>query len=539
MITNNTASTEGAPKTEAVEIKVKFNELGLSEDIQRTLDKLGFEFASPIQAKAIPVIQQGKDIIGLAQTGTGKTAAFSLPVIDKISKNGKIQLLVLAPTRELAMQTETEIFKFSKDLGLNTLSVYGGSPYQRQINILKKGVEVLVATPGRLQDLMEKRAVNLEFLKTVVLDEADEMLNMGFIADIEHILKSKPPEAQTLLFSATMPKAIQMLSGKFLKQPTVIDVVPKNITKDSITQAYFAIRSDFKVELTSRIICLENPKLTIIFTNTKAASLDVAYDLQSLGFKAEAINGDLDQKERERVMAKFRSGAVKILVATDVAARGIDVKDIDLVINYDLPFEKEYYVHRIGRTGRAGRTGNAYSFVCNGKDKGLLRNIEQYSKSVIKPQSPITVEEVYQKQLDNIATTFVEVETISKRTQDSLERLLLNHSIEQIALNLLSKTVKEPTAEIVTIQDSARAPRQTGNMVQIALDVGKDDGILPTTIVSFIKNYSDTFPKNIGDIDIFKNETLVEVPEKRAAIIVRALDGKQIRKRRVSVKEVR
>jgi ATP-dependent RNA helicase DeaD len=517
---------------------VKFSELDLQPKIQSILVSLGFENASEIQAKAIPVIQEGKDMIGLAQTGTGKTAAFSLPVINKIVKNGKVQLLVLAPTRELAMQVETEIFKFSKDLGLNSLAVYGGSSYVRQLSFLRKGCEILVATPGRLMDLMAKRAIVLDDLKTIVLDEADEMLNMGFIADIEDILSQIPKDCQTLLFSATMPKAIQLLSGKFLNQPVVVDVVPKNITKDSITQGYFSIRSDFKVELTSRIIYLKDPKLTIIFTNTKAASLDVAYELQALGFKAEAINGDLDQKERERVMARFRDGTIKILVATDVAARGIDVKDVDLVVNYDLPFEKEFYVHRIGRTGRAGRLGSAYSFICNSKDRSLLRNIENYAKMQVKPETLITTEQIYQKQILKLQESFVSSETLSKRNQDSLQVLLATFSLEEIALNLLAKTIKEPKAEIVAIQEKARAPQSTLQMMQLSLDIGKEEGVLPTTIISFIKNYSDTYPKNIGDIDIFKTETLVEVPAKRAMIIAKMLNGKAIKRRTISVKIV-
>ena len=425
-----------------------FTSLDLQPKLQAALATLGFTEASPIQSQSIPVIQSGSDLIGLAQTGTGKTAAFSLSAINTMEKNGQIQLLVLAPTRELASQVETEIFKFAKALGLNTLAVYGGSPYGKQIAVLQKGVEILVATPGRLQDLMDRKAVTLENLKTIVLDEADEMLNMGFIADIENILKSKPEDAQTLLFSATMPAAIQSLSGKFLKNPTVVDVSPKNVSKDSISQSYFAIRNDMRMELMSRIIMVDDPKLTVVFTNTKAASLEVAFELQALGHKAEALNGDLDQKDRERIMARFRNGISKVLVATDVAARGIDVKDIDVVINYDLPFEKEYYIHRIGRTGRAGRTGKSYSFVCGGKDRQLLRNIEQYTKSQVVKLEPYNNDMIYQKQLDNASESFVTPDKVSHRLKTALLKLQQNYSLEDIALNLLAIAIKEPAQEI-------------------------------------------------------------------------------------------
>ena len=433
---------------------IPFSQLDLQPKIQEVLVKLGFETASEIQTIAIPVIQAGRDVIGLAQTGTGKTAAFSLSAINNMVKNGKTQLMILVPTRELALQVETEVFKFSKELGFNTLSVYGGSSYSRQLTFLKKGVEILVATPGRLQDLLDRKAVDLSELTTAVLDEADEMLNMGFIADIENILRQKPASCQTLLFSATMPKSIQNLSAKFLKNPEVINVVPKNVTKDSISQVHFSVHSDHKLELISRILHIEDPKLAIIFANTKSGSLEVALELRALGFKAEAINGDLDQNEREKIMARFRNGISKILVGTDVAARGIDVKDVDLVINYDLPFEKEYYVHRICRTGRAGRTGNAYSFVCNPRDKVLLRNIEQYAKTTIARKDPITTEQIYQKKLSTMTNSFIAETEITKRAKESLVKLQETYSLEDIALNLLTMTVKEPSKEIVTKVES-------------------------------------------------------------------------------------
>jgi ATP-dependent RNA helicase DeaD len=535
---------------------MKFTELNLKPQILDVLNKIGFTEASEIQELAIPIISTGVDFLGLANTGTGKTAAFCLPILNTIRADKSLQVLILAPTRELAQQIETECFKFGKDLGINTLSVYGGSSYTKQISFLKRGVEMVVATPGRLIDLLEKRALNLDKLTHIVLDEADEMLNMGFLADIEGILKLKPQSAQTLLFSATMSPNIQAITKKFLKTPKMVDIASKNLTKDNITQNFFAIKSDHKLEVIKQVLLMDEPKLCIVFTNTKTASLDVAIELQNLGIKAEAINGDLSQKDREMVMKRFKTGFTKVLVATDVAARGIDVKEVDVVINFDLPFEKEYYIHRIGRTGRAGRQGASYSFVCNGKDKMLLRNIEFYSKFKITEKTPYTKTELAQKRFTKLQNAFVDYDKIDNKYKDILTSLVHTYTLEEVALNLLNisgavedqeitslKALKDSGTNMRGSRDESRGPREfrprnVENMGQIAISVGKADRISPTTIVAFIKNLSDTFPKNIGDIDIFKDETLVQVPLARIDKIQRALDQKDLRGKIVSVKIV-
>jgi ATP-dependent RNA helicase DeaD len=507
---------------------MKFENLNLKSQILTNIQELGYETASEIQEKSIPVIAEGKDMIGLAQTGTGKTAAFGLPTLNNIEPNKKTQMLVIAPTRELVMQVAKSFEGFSKGLGINTITVYGGTSYDRQISSLKRGVEIIVATPGRLMDLMERKAVDLKNLKYTILDEADEMLNMGFVEDITKILKHRPDTCQTLLFSATMPREIANLSKQFLKSPIVIDTVPKNVSKDSITQAYFNVKSEDKIKVINRILTIENPKLVILFTNTKVAASDIAHELKSKGHSAEAIHGDLDQKERERAMYRFRNGKVKILCATDVAARGIDVANVDMVINFDLPNEKEFYIHRIGRTGRAGKTGQAYSFVCNSKDRSQLKFIEKYAGNNIVEKSAPTAVEYYNKQVDYL------VENLSYEENPRVESLLKVLNEKGIDNSIIAKALLNnnlPIMEDEVSQGTKSNPkRETKRVdyVQLCFSVGKNHRISPPTIVNFIKNNSDIYARNIGDIDIFKDETLVEVPSARARFAVKALNGRRL-----------
>lgn len=521
---------------------MKFEDLQLQPQILKNLEELGYEKASEIQEKTIPEIIAGHDLIGLAQTGTGKTAAFGLPAINKLTPNKKIQMLVIAPTRELVMQVAKSFDTFAKGTDIKTLTIYGGSSYDRQITSLRRGVEIICATPGRLMDLMKRKAIDLSNVKITVLDEADEMLQMGFIDDIKKILSHRPADSQTLLFSATMPKEIASLSKQFLKNPKVIDTVPKNVSNNSVTQSYFNVRSDAKFTIINRIMTTENPKLVIIFTNTKIASSDLASDLKSKGHTAEAIHGDLDQKERERTMAKFRSGGIKILCATDVAARGIDVANVDMVINFDLPNEKEFYVHRIGRTGRAGKTGVAYSFVCNSKDRMALKFIEKYAGNPIMERPAPNASDFYHKQVERLTTNLVytenqEVEDLFKKLNDQ------GFDSDTIAKSLLSRILPTKEVEVgIGTKAIGREPRggePRGGLEeyqQIVISIGKNHRISPSTIVAFIKNNSDIYPRNIGDIDIFKDETLVQIPVKRVAQLVRALDGRRISNMIVRVK---
>ncbi|MDR2818691.1 MAG: DEAD/DEAH box helicase [Endomicrobium sp.] len=364
---------------------LKFTELNLSDEIIKAVSDLGFEEATPIQSLAIPKVMAGLDIIGQAQTGTGKTAAFGIPVLEKIDiKNKNVQAIILCPTRELAIQVSEELKLFSKyKKGINIVPVYGGQPIQRQMAALSKGAQIVIGTPGRVIDHLERKTLKLASAFIAVLDEADEMLDMGFRDDIELILKSMPQERQTVFFSATMPKEFIFLTKKYQKNPETIKVVSEKLTVPLIEQYYFDLREHQKLEALTRCLDMYNPKLSIVFCNTKRKVDEVTSSLQARGYSADALHGDMNQSQRDRVMSKFRSGSIEILTATDVAARGIDVDDVDMVFNFDVPKDDEDYVHRIGRTGRAGRTGKAYSFV-SGKDIYKLRDIQKYTKVTIK-----------------------------------------------------------------------------------------------------------------------------------------------------------
>ena len=335
---------------------MKFEELNIDERIMRAVEDMGFEEASPIQAQAIPQLLEGRDVIGQAQTGTGKTAAYSIPVLSMIKPElKKPQAVVLCPTRELAVQVADEIRKLAKYMSdIKVLPVYGGQEIVRQIKSLKNGVQIIVGTPGRVMDHMRRKTVKFDDVKMVVLDEADEMLDMGFREDMETILSDTPEERQTVMFSATMPKPILDIAAKFLNNPQVVKVVRKELTVKNIDQYYYEVRQKNKTELLCRLVDIYNPKLSIVFCNTKKQVDELISELKGRGYFADGIHGDMKQQQRDRVMADFRSGKTEILIATDVAARGIDVDDVDIVFNYDLPQDEEYYVHRIGRTGRAG-----------------------------------------------------------------------------------------------------------------------------------------------------------------------------------------
>lgn len=375
---------------------LKFEDLNLSKEVTKAVADLGFEEATPIQSQAIPFLLEGRDLIGQAQTGTGKTAAFGIPVIEKIDAGVKAtQAIVLCPTRELAIQVAegfSDLLKYKK--GIKVLPVYGGQTIERQISALRRGVHIVIATPGRLIDHIERKTIDLSTVGTVVLDEADEMLNMGFRDDMETILKRVPKEnRQTVFFSATMPKPILDLTRKYLNSPEHIKVVHKELTVPNIQQFYYEIKPNMKLEVLCRLIDVNNPTLSLVFCNTKRTVDTLVAHLKARGYSAEAIHGDLKQNQRDKVMQKFRSGKLDLLVATDVAARGIDVDDIDAVFNYDMPQDEEYYVHRIGRTARAGRNGQSHTFVV-GKEFHNIREIERYTKSKILRKDPPSSEAV-------------------------------------------------------------------------------------------------------------------------------------------------
>ncbi len=390
--------------------KLTFNELNLSKDILKAVADMGFEEASPIQSEAIPVILQGKDIIGQAMTGSGKTAAFGIPVIEAIDPKQRFpQALILCPIRELAIQVAGEINKLSKyKAPLAALPIYGGQPIERQMQALRKGPSIIIGTPGRVLDHINRGTLNLKNIKIAVLDEADEMLDMGFRDDIEAILRNTPTTRQTLLFSATMPAAIIHLARAYLKDPHTIRVAHEKLTVPAIEQIYFEIESFKKLDLFTRLIDLHDPALSIVFCNTKRRVDDLVSDLQARGYAAEAIHGDLTQQKRNKVMERFRRKEVDILVATDVAARGIDVSDVEAVFNFEIPQDEESYVHRIGRTGRAGKSGKAFSLVSGG-EMYRFRDIKRYTKAVMTRLPVPSFQEVEEVKINKLLTTIRKV----------------------------------------------------------------------------------------------------------------------------------
>lgn len=368
---------------------LKFNELPVSDVILKAVEEMGWEDMTPIQADAIPVVLTGQDVIGQAQTGTGKTAAFGIPAIEHVdADNRNTQVLIMCPTRELALQVKEQITKLAKyKKGVLVTAIYGGESYERQFLNLKKGTQIVVGTPGRIMDHINKKTLKLDNLSMVILDEADEMLNMGFKEDIEEILAFAPAERQTVLFSATMSKDILNITKKFQKDPAIIKVTKKEITNDNIEQSFYMVKREAKFEVMKRLINVHDLQLMLVFCNTKSKVDELVMDLQAEGYAAEALHGDLRQAARNQVMSKFRSGTTKILVATDVAARGIDVNGVDAVFNFDLPMDLEYYVHRIGRTGRAGKLGKAFLLLTR-RDRNRMRDLEHYTKVSI-PQGQI------------------------------------------------------------------------------------------------------------------------------------------------------
>ncbi|HZW81818.1 MAG TPA: DEAD/DEAH box helicase, partial [Candidatus Deferrimicrobium sp.] len=353
-----------------------FHDMGLSAPVIKSVLSMGFEEATPIQEQTIPAAMRGADLIGQAQTGTGKTAAFGIPLIEKISLEFEfVQGIVLAPTRELAVQVAEELNKIGQGKGVHALPIYGGQDINRQIKSLKRRPQIIVATPGRLMDHMRRKTIRLQQIRMVILDEADEMLNMGFVEDIETILKEIPEERQTLLFSATMPQQIQNLAQRFMKNPEIIRVKTKEVTVINIEQTYIEVMDKQKFDVLCRILDLQSPELAIVFGRTKRRVDEISEALNKRGYSAEGIHGDLTQNKRDSVLRQFREGTIEILVATDVAARGLDISGVTHVFNFDIPQDPESYVHRVGRTGRAGKKGEAITFVTP-REIGLLRNIE-------------------------------------------------------------------------------------------------------------------------------------------------------------------
>lgn len=413
---------------------MKFSELGLGELLLKSIKQMGFEEATPIQSQTIPLALEGKDVIGQAQTGTGKTAAFGLPMLEKIdTKNRAIQGLVIAPTRELAIQTQEELFKLSRDKRVRVSVVYGGSNISRQIKQLKDMPHILVGTPGRLLDLLKRKAMTLETVETLVLDEADEMLNMGFLEDIEAIINQTPTTRQTLLFSATMPDAIKKIGVTFMKTPEHVKIKAKEMTANLIDQFFVKCHENEKFDMMTRLFDVQSPELTIIFGRTKRRVDELSAGLEARGYKAEGIHGDLTQQKRLSVLNAFKKGKIDILVATDVAARGLDISGVTHVYNFDVPQDPESYVHRIGRTGRAGKEGMSITFVTP-QEMDYLRTIEELTKKRMTPLKPPTRQQAFDSQLDNA------VEKISNLVEE-LDMSLFKSAVKELVEQYDSETL--------------------------------------------------------------------------------------------------
>lgn len=544
--------------------QLNFTELSLSSEIQKAVSDMGFAEATPIQAEAIPVLLEGHDVIGQAQTGTGKTAAFGIPLLELIDTRDKVtSALVMCPTRELAVQVAQEIKKLAKyKKGIAVLAVYGGEQIQKQINALKRAVHVVVGTPGRIMDHLDRKTLDLSNLKMVVLDEADEMLNMGFREDMEAILKHAPKERQTVLFSATMPKPILDLTKKFQHDPKLIKVTKSELTVSSIEQGYYDIKVAQKADVISQLIEQHGLRLMLVFCNTKRKTDEVTEQFQQMGYKAEAIHGDLRQNQRNNVLSRFKRGDVNILVATDVAARGIDVENVEAVFNFDLPLDAENYVHRIGRTGRAGKSGRAYSFVTGRNDMAKLRDIEAYTKVKIERQHLPSGKERIDLAKSKLATRLKVL--IEEGDTDRYEAMIADFKHEGINLHQLAAAMLKmhfapmmtPAREVSernNERDNHERDRDRGkgkkqgrgkhsgeaNMVRLFLSVGKKDKISKGDIVGGISGLAGIDSSNIGVIDIYDKFSFVEVDTHFINKVLSKVNGNKIKSRKVSVEIAR
>ena len=543
----------------------KFEELQLDDRIIRAITEMGFEEASPIQAQAIPVVLEGRDMIGQAQTGTGKTAAFGLPLLQKVDpKVKKLQAVVLLPTRELAIQVAEELRRFAKFMhGIKVLPVYGGQDIVRQIRALKDGTQIVVGTPGRVMDHMRRKTVKMDHVHTVVLDEADEMLNMGFLEDMETILSQLPEERQTLMFSATMPQAIADIAKKFQKDPVTVRVIKKELTVPKVTQYYYEVKPKNKVEVMCRLLDMYSPKLSIVFCNTKRQVDELVQALQGRGYFAEGLHGDLKQVQRDRVMESFRNGRTDILIATDVAARGIDVGNVEAVFNYDIPQDDEYYVHRIGRTGRAGREGKAFSLVV-GKEVYKLRDIQRYCKTKIIPQAIPSLNDITEIKADKILDQVQDIlnDTDLTKIVNIIEKKLMedDYTSLDLAAALLKMSMGDDNEDIIDNYMPARSlddldsygrnsrgrdrgrnsGRRKGATDRAAVDYvlnGGQERMARLFILGAVAGESGIPGRLVGSIDMYDGYTFVDVPAEYAEDVLNAMSHARIKGKHIHVEK--
>jgi ATP-dependent RNA helicase DeaD len=500
--------------------KLRFDELPLSPEMQRAIADMGFEEASPIQTEAIPVLMKGQDVIGQAQTGTGKTAAFAIPTIESIDEHDKsVQALILCPTRELAIQVSEEVNKLIKyKRNISTVPIYGGQAYDRQLRALKQGVQIVIGTPGRVMDHIERGTLQLDKVKKIILDEADEMLDMGFREDIEFVLTKIPADRQTIFFSATMSKPIMELTKKYQTNPQLVKVVHQTLTVTNIEQVYYEVRNNMKMDVLSRVVDMYNLKSIIVFCNTKRMVDELVANLQARGYFADGLHGDMNQTQRTNVMAKFKNGTLEILVATDVAARGIDVEDLEAVFNYDLPQDEEAYVHRIGRTGRAGKSGKAFSFV-SGRDIYKLKDIMRFTNAKIKLANVPSYEDVAEVKTTLFLSQVKEVIQKGNLTKHiaRVERLLAEDFTSlEIAAALMKMSMREEKAKEVSKE--LDGPRE--GMSRLFVTIGKKDRVNPKDIVDIISDNTSLPASKVGDISLYDKFSFVEVPKEYTSEIV-------------------
>ncbi len=540
-----------------------FSDLSLNPSLLKALGELGYETPSPIQSACIPLLQAGKDVLGTAQTGTGKTAAFALPLLDRIDLSLKSpQVLVLTPTRELAIQVAEAFQAYARHMpGFHVLPIYGGQNYGIQMKQIGRNPQVIVGTPGRLLDHLSRKSFSLANLKTLVLDEADEMLRMGFIDDVETIMAQTPAERQTALFSATMPAQIQRITKDYMRDPQQVKIASKTSTVENIEQSYWIASGVHKLDALSRILETEDYDGVIVFARTKTATVELAEKLEARGYSSSALNGDMNQALRERTVSRFKSGGLDILIATDVAARGLDVDRISLVVNYDIPYDTESYVHRIGRTGRAGRQGKAILFITN-RERHLLRAIERATRQKINPRDLPSSDAVTQKRVKRFAKEVESVITdqkldffrdLSLQIQDNLglsaEELntaLLFLAQKEKPLQMPAEKIPErrprdeqrdsrnPRDRNARGRDDER-PRQRSSKKRediphdtYRLEAGRDHGIQVKHIVGAIANEADLESRFIGDIVLHDDYSTVQLPEGMPVEKVKHLQGVRV-----------
>ncbi|CAN5482345.1 DEAD/DEAH box helicase [soil metagenome] len=562
--------------------KKLFSELGLVPEIVKAVERMGFEEASPIQCAAIPVLLEGADVVGQSQTGSGKTAAFGIPAIQLVEPGLRApQVLVLCPTRELAMQVAEEIARLAFfKRGVRELPIYGGQSYERQFRGLSAGAQIIIGTPGRVMDHLERKSLRLDQIKMMVLDEADRMLDMGFLDDIKTILREVPDERQTVFFSATMPRPIQELIKTFTRNPVNVRVEAEAMTVPAVEQIYYEVARSSKLEVLCRLLDIEDVKLAIVFCATKMKVDELTEHLTARGYSADKLHGDMTQAMRERVMARFRKRAIEILVATDVAARGLDVDDIEVVFNYDLPHDGEDYVHRIGRTGRAGRGGKAVTFVA-GREIYRLEHIQRFTKSRIRRARIPTAEEVEGKRVSAFAEALRE--TLAggeyKRHDELLDSLLeQDYSPTDIASALIhllgeerprggesipedrraDRNLPDPTArerrgrgrddDFPPRRDRAPRREHAGGreeagmvshepgMVRLAFNVGRAHAVQPGDFVGVIAGVTAIPKGEIGAIHLQPTKTLVDLAEGRVPLVLKKLNGIQFKGRKLAVR---